>query len=257
VSRETGSRPCLVHCNGRTPIDAWGRYILEPSVAWVWPLIDRIRTGPLSDLKDAACLERLLMDLGLHEPVDDDVPVPLLPFSGKGLAIRRRPAEFARFLEWLAGRPPIESYVEIGVGNGGAFIAAVETLRRFHPLGLAIGVSPAAPAVLLDYIARTTHAHHAPGQRAADGLRATTKRRSRADLVLIDAHRSTGDPLADWEYARSRSRYVAFHGIADDESRGGPSLWRGIRSTYPNTYEFVDHRLPVEARAGLGVVDLA
>src|SRR5439155_19033196 len=120
VNRETGARPCLIHCNGDVPMEPWARYVLEPPEAWAWLLIDRIRAEPLPALRDREHVERMLLDLGLHEPVDDDVPAHLLPYSGKGLAIRRRPDEFAAMLAWLASRPPVQSYVEVGVGNGGA-----------------------------------------------------------------------------------------------------------------------------------------
>jgi hypothetical protein len=257
LNRETGTRPCLIHCSGSVPVDPWGRYVLEPPVTWVWPLIDQVRTEPLSRLAAPQNIERLLLDLGLHEPVGDDVPDRLLPFSGKGLAIRRRPSEFAPWLGWLANGPPIGSYVEVGVGGGGAFVATVELLRRFHTPILAIGVGTGTPEVLLDYVRRTADARFVRGARAVDGLRGVVERGGHVDLTLIDADRPDGDARADWEYARACSRYVAIHGITRDEPSGAASLWEEIRATHRRTREFIDRSLPPASRAGLGVVDLA
>jgi hypothetical protein len=257
VNRETGGRPCLVHCAGNVPVSPWARYILGPPVAWIGPLIDCIRTSPLSEFQDAAQVERLLLHLGLHEPIDDDVPAHLLPFCGKGLAIRRRPKELAAFLAWMATRPPIGSYVEVGSGNGGGFIATVEFLRRFHPLHLAISVGSDAPDVLLDYVSRTGGVHHVLGDRATDGLQSIVASEGHVDLVLIDAQRPDSGSGADWDYARSYSRYVAIHGIAAAGAPVARSLWEEIRASYRVTCEFVDRSLPAEMRFGLGVVDLA
>ena len=257
ANRETGGRPCLVHCNGRVPMDAWARYILEPDPAWAWPLIERIRAEPPSAMRDASRLGRLLLGLGLDDPDDDDVPSELLPFSGKGLGIRRRPSEFAPLLAWLATRPPIRSYVEAGVGNGGAFLATVEALRRSHPLALAIGVGPERSAILRDYVARPGAARYVPGVGLADGLRGLDDPAGPVDLALIDADRPDGDPRADWAHARSRCRLVAIHGIASPRFLGARSLWEEIRSAHRDTREFIDPRLPPGSRLGIGVVDLA
>ena len=256
VNRETGTRPCLIHCTGLVPIQPWARYVLDPPVPWIWPLIDRIRTEPLLALRDPAQVEQVLLHLGLHEPVHDDVPVDLLPYSDKGLAIRRRPTEFAALLAWLANRPPIRSYVEVGVGSGGAFIATVEFLRRAGPVDLAVAIGPGCPPVLRDYVARTPTAQFIPGRRAADGLQGLVGENGHVEFVLIDAQGSE-NPRADWNAARACSRFVALHGIAVEEPTGVAGLWQQIRATYPRTHEFVDHRLTPEARAGLGVVDLA
>jgi hypothetical protein len=257
VNRETGGRPCVIHANNGSPVASWARYVLEPPVAWYWPLLDLIRHLPLRGLCDASRLESLLLCLGLHEPVDADVPAHLLPYTGKGLAIRRRPGEMAAFLAWLASRPPVGSYVEVGCGNGGALLATVEFLRRFRPIDLALGVGPDTPPVLLDYVSRVGDTHYICGSRAVLGLESIAVREGHVDLVVIDACQPDSDPLADWECARSCGRYVVLHGIASAAAPTGRRLWETIQAKHHATREFVDLQLPAEARLGLGVVDLA
>jgi hypothetical protein len=257
VNRETGGRPCLIHCPGGMPVAPWAHYVLDPPVAWYWPLISVIRSQTRSDLENTARLESLLLRLGLHEPIDDDVPAHLLPYSGKGLAIRRRPGEMAAFLAWLASRPPVGSYVEVGCGNGGAFIATVEFLRRFRPIDLALSVGPDTPPLLLDYVSRVRDTRYIRGSRAVHGLERIAAREGHVDLVVIDACQPDSDPLADWEYARSCGRYVVLHGIASAAAPTARRLWETIQAKHRATREFVDLQLPAEARLGLGVVDLA
>jgi hypothetical protein len=257
VNRETGSRPCLLHGNGGVPMEPWARYVLEPPVLWAWPLVARIRSEPLPALRDRGHVERLLLDLGLHEPVDDDVPVHLLPYSGKGLAIRRRPSEYATLLAWLASRPA-DPLVRRGRRRQRR---CVHRDRRVPPALPAArpgpGRRPRLPAVLLDYVSRARTAHHVRGSRAADGLRGIAMRGGHVDLVLIDAHRPDGDARADWrspDRAAATSRSTA----SRPPTRRRPHCSGGqIRSAHRMTREFVDRRLPSGSCVGLGVVDLA
>ncbi|HKI16560.1 MAG TPA: hypothetical protein VKA15_01710 [Isosphaeraceae bacterium] len=257
VNRDTGGRPCVIHSNSGSPVASWARYVLDPPVAWYWPLLDLIRHLPLRELRDASRLESLVLRLGLHEPVDADVPAHLLPYSGKGLAIRRRSGEMAAFLAWLASRPPVGSYVEVGCGNGGAFLATVEFLRRLRPIDLALGVGPDTPPLLLDYVSRVRDTHYIRGRRARDGLESIAKRDGHVDLVVIDACQPDSDPVADWEYARSCGRYVVLHGIASAAAASARPLWETIQAKHHATREFVDRQLTAETQFGLGVVDLA
>jgi hypothetical protein len=92
---ETGARPCVIHANANIPLEPWAKYVLEPSPVWIWPLIERLRTLPLADLRKPAVVESLLCELGLHDPIEGYVEDSLLPFTGKGLSIWQRPSEFA------------------------------------------------------------------------------------------------------------------------------------------------------------------
>ena len=256
VNRETGGRPCLIHGAGDIPLASWASYILDPSPDWIWPLIDHIRQTPPNTLQNTASVEQLLLGLGLHDQLEGNVPDEMLQYTGKGLSIWQWPNQFAPYLAWLATQPSIRSYVEIGVNMGGSFIATVEYLRRFHPLALAIGVDPWQSPPVRDYVTWTAGVRFVAGTRTSDDLQRLVAQAGVIDLVLIDGDHSHDAVRADWEFARSCSRYVAFHDIATDAFPGVQSLWAEIRSNYRRTYEFVDQYPLYENRAGIGVVDL-
>jgi hypothetical protein len=256
VNRETGGRPCLIHANGCIPLEPWAKYVLDPSSVWIWPLIDCIRNADLPSLRDVAFVEYLLLELGLHDPTNGFVPDSLLAYTGKGLSIWRCPNEFARYLVWLAARPPIRSYLEIGVESGGSFITTTEYLRRFHPLRAAIGLDPVLSPPVFDYVSRSDGVHFIQGTQASEELRWLIEQLGEVDLVFIDGDHSPDAVRADWEFARSHSRYVAFHKIMAKNRPGVTSLWEEIRSTHPKNWEFVDSRWRPNLGAGIGAVEL-
>lgn len=257
LNRETGARPCLIHANANIPLDPWGRYVLDPPTVWMWPLIGRIRHAPLDSLRDVNFVQRLLLELGLHDPIDGAVPDDLLAFTGKGLSIWQRPNELAAYLVWLATRPPIRSYLEIGVESGGSFIATIEYLRRFHPLSLAIGVDPNLSSPVRDYVTRTDGAYFLIGTQASNELRGLVEKAGGIDLIFIDGDHSHEGVRADWRFARECGRYVAFHDVAAECLPGVMSLWSEIRSAYVQTVDFVDADWKPNRWAGIGLVDLA
>ena len=258
MNRETSERPCLIHANAKIPVEPWANYVLNPSTVWMWPLIERIRHAPLSQLRDVEGVESLLLTLGLHDPVEGMLRESQLCFSGKGLSIWQRTFEFASYLVWLSRRPAIDSYLEIGVESGGSFITTIEYLRRFHPLSIAVGVDPWFSEPVRAYVSRTLGAHFVQGTQESPELRSLVDTIGMVDLTLIDGDHSHHAVRQDWEFARTRSRDVAFHDIAGDNLPGVKSLWTQIREENPhNTYEFVDDYWVPNQWAGLGVVEVA
>ncbi|HEX3449570.1 MAG TPA: hypothetical protein VHS97_15045 [Isosphaeraceae bacterium] len=257
LNRETGARPCLVHGAGNVPLGAWANYILDSPPVWNWPLIQRIRQAPLKVLRNPSGVERLLLGLGLHERTAAALPDELLQYSGKGLSIWQWPNQFSPYLVWLARQPPIRSYVEIGVNEGGSFITTVEYLRRFHPLSLAIAVGPYLSPRVHDYVRRTAGTHFVAGNRSSQELRELVAAERGIGLTFIDGEHFGTSVRADWEFARSCTRYVAFHDIATNMFPDVTSLWAEIRATYKKTYEFVAQYRCLDSCAGIGVVDSA
>lgn len=257
INRETGERPCLIHANAKIPIDPWANYVLNAPTVWMWPLIERIRCAPLSQLREIGGVESLLLDLGLHDPVEGMVRESQLCYSGKGLSIWQRPIEFASYLVWLSKRPAIQSYLEFGVESGGSFITTVEYLRRFHPLDIAVGVDPWFSDPVRDYVSRTPGTHFVQGTQGSPELRDLVDIIGTLDLVLIDGDHSHDGVREDWKFASTRSRCVAFHDIAGENLPGVKSLWTEIRNENPNnTCEFVDDHWQPNPWAGLGVIEL-
>ncbi len=254
VNRETGGRPCVIHCNSDAPLDAWGNYVLDPSPAWIWPLIDKIRGQELAQLRDVDALEGLILELGLHAPLEGALPEAMLPYTCKGLAIWQQPRELAEYLVWLSARPPIGSYLEIGVESGGTFITTIEYLRRFHPLHTAIGLDPTLNSQVRDYVSRTAGLHFLRGTLDSEWVRRQIRNLGSIDLTLIDGDHADAAVRADWHFARQHSRYVVLHDVAQGDHPGPSSLWREIKSSFCLTREFVARNAPAW---GLGLVDMA
>jgi hypothetical protein len=255
-NRETGAHPCVIHANADIPFEPWAQYVLTPSPVWIWPLIDRIRNAPRESLRDVGFVTLLILDLGLHDRVADVLSNDLLDFTGKGLSIWQRPNEFAEYLVWLADRPPIHSYLEIGVHSGGTFIATVEFLRRFHPLQTAISLDPILTPPIQDYVMRTQGVLYVQGTQDFDQLHWLVNQVGRFDLVFINGDHSEHSIRADWEFALQNSRYVAIHDIASESYPDVKSLWQEIQSTHRETDEFVDQNSRIHSQWGIGVVDL-
>lgn len=253
-NRETGGRACIVHANGSTPVEPWGRYVLEPPTVWNGRLIQRLRTAELATLQDVESLTQLLLDLGLHAVRSEAFDVDLLPYCDKGLAIWQQPVEFARYLVWLSTRPPIQSYLEIGVADGGSFITTVEYLRRFHPLRVAGGLDPVLSHQVHDYTLRHRDVHFVQGTSACAEAERFSAAVGRWDLILIDGEHTARAVRADWDFARRHGRYVAFHDIAPGRFDGLWQLWQHICATYAQTSDFTDYQQ--YAPLGLGIVDL-
>ena len=252
VNRETGGRPCLLHPNGSIPVDRWGKYVFEPSPAWNGPLIQRIRLAPRAALQDVDCLTRLLLDLGLQEKHDELIDEALLPYCGKGLGISYQPYEFAKYLIWLSERPPIDSFLQIGVGSGGSFITTIEYLRRFHPLRLACGTGRRFTPAVQDYCSRTTGTRLIAGPRSSATAQFGTLL-GQFHLAAIEAEEDKTDIYADWSTARQHSRMVSLHPIVSSPCPAASSLWSDIKSTGMQTYDFIDHEH--FKPCGIGVVD--
>lgn len=261
VNRETGSRPCLYHANGNVPLRPWGKYVLDMPTVWIWPLIDRIRTAPHKELRDVKAVQALLLELGLHQ-ADPDLPDgcvddQLLPYTGKGLSIWQRPDEFAEYLIWLSKRPPIQTYLEIGVEAGGSFITTIEFLKRFHPLKTAVGVDPWYSPTVQDYVRRTKGVQFVCGTRDTLELHRLIKSLGGFDLILIDGDHSAEGVRADWEFARTLSQCIAFHDISTGCTPGVGAIWAEIRASHNNTHEFISKAPHLSPWMGFGVVELA
>jgi len=261
VNRETGARPCLYHANGNVPLRPWAKYVMNMPTVWIWPLIDRIRNVPQRQLCDVSAVQALLLELGLHQ-VNPDLPSgcisdEFLPYTGKGLSIWQRPDEFAEYLVWLIKRPPIHSYLEFGVDSGGSFITTIEFLKRFHPIETAIGVDPRYSLPVQDYVNRTKSVHFVCGTRDSVELHGLINAIGSFDLTFIDGDHSAAGVRADWEFARSRSRCVAFHDIAAESMPGVRSLWADIRSNHRNTHEFISQASNSCPWMGIGAVEIS
>lgn len=257
MNRETGARPCILHGNGGIPLELWKDYVLHDQPRWALPLLERIRSAPRARLREPDFLEELLLWLGLHHPVEDAFPDHLLPYAGKGLQIWQFPNQYAPFLQWLSGLPPVRSFVEIGVNEGGSFLTTVEYLRIFHPLSLAVGVDPYQSSLVQAYVKTQPDVRFLEGASSQPEFLELLNAIGLVDLVFVDGDHTEAGVRFDWETVRTRARYVAFHDILDDYWEGVGKLWAQIKTSHRRTWEFVDVYPTTQRKGGIGVVDLA
>jgi hypothetical protein len=208
ICRETQSRPCIIHGFDDQHAPGWAKYVLSPSPAWIWQHIDRIRTPDLAVLQDPQKLELRLLGLGFEVTQDAAWPDDLLPWTSCGLGIRRTPGAFADFLIWLSMRSQLDTYLETCVADGGAFIATVEYLRRFHPNLKAAGFDACRSPFLQDYVARVEHVELHPEQLTAHELPRVLRQFGQIDVAVVGGDADRGRAEVDWQLLRMHSRCI-------------------------------------------------
>lgn len=188
-------------------------------------LIDLIRTTPLNDLRDVEYLEdELLPALGFN------VDFPLYPerlhrYDG-GLRSWQWPNQFAPYLVYLSGQN-VQTYLEIGVHQGGTFIITVEYLKRFNPVHSAVAMDAARSKQLTRYCEDSGYEYYVLDSHDHEARRVLGGRQF--DLCLIDGDHSYEGFHADWTLVHTRARLIALH---DATNRGYPWI-QAFYDSYP------------------------
>lgn len=174
-------------------------------------------------------------------------------FKGKpnsNLRLLQNPREFAEFLLFMAARR-VNTYLEIGVSNGGSFFMADSYLRAVNPdfqYSLGCDQSP-APYDFIEYRWRFPK---------TDYRRARTDEiklgRERYDLAFIDACHAEKWALHDFQKVKNHCRWVAFHDIVLPRATVSRA-WQKIKAGHPQNWEFIDRTL--DKTLGIGVVAVA
>ncbi|MBI5773970.1 MAG: class I SAM-dependent methyltransferase [Verrucomicrobia bacterium] len=174
---------------------------------------------------------------------------PRLNWHGTRLRIVQYPAEFARFLVFLA-RNHVRSYVEIGVSTGGSLFMVDSYLRAAVP-NYERTVGYDRTSKLRDWEAyrqRFGSIEFRPQNSKDINLAGES-----FDAAFIDANHSEPWVLQDFEKVRAHCRLAGFHDIV----LAGASVdkaWQQIKSQHQRHWEFIETRLPPECRCGIGVV---
>jgi cephalosporin hydroxylase len=202
--------------------------------------VQLIREAPLEKLLDPGYLETdLLPRAGFNDELLHEFPTSLRRHTGLGLLHWQYPNQFSKYLVELSRRS-IESYLEIGVRHGGTFVITVEYLSRFHPIKDAVAVDLEPTPGLRRYqksrggvTIMRANSHDQPFQ---DFVRDHEP----FDLVLIDGDHSEEGCREDFETVRDRARIVVFHDIVSDPVPGVGRVWRDVKATYADRYEFLE-----------------
>lgn len=223
--------------------------------------LELIRGADIEDLLDVEFLEyELIPALGMNDHMAGLLPDPPPPrFNVGGLRLQQYPNQLARFWRWIGSRN-IQRYLEIGVANGGTFMATVEYLRRVNHGRFERGIAcdPIPPGDDLrhycdngaDCIYYQMSSH---GPEFEDAIRGQT-----FDLVLIDGDHSEAAATADYHLVRGRSRYIAFHDLFNSGCPGVAKTFAKAAHDYPRGAVFCQqYDKPNSAggqHAGFGVV---
>jgi Methyltransferase domain len=197
----------------------------------------RIATEPLHRLSDPHHLtHELLPALGLTTHAAPDLfPAHLNASVGRGVQSIQFPNQFGPYLAAMTNAG-IESYLEVGVEQGGTFAITVEVLRRFG-LRQAIAVDLTPPAILDQW--RRPEVSFVQVDSHSTAFAELVRQHAPIDLALIDGDHSEEGVRSDFEMLRPFSRILAFHDIAQEYGFPGVGrVWRSLKETCTDEYEF-------------------
>ena len=201
-------------------------------------LINLIRNKDLGYLSNPELLEHeLLLQLGLSDAGLEEFPEELYPFCGKGLLSWQYPNQFSKYLVKLS-KYKIESYLEIGVKDGGTFIITVEYLNRFHELHNVVGVDICSSPACIIYEEFNPKARFLQIDSQSDQFRDYIAESPRFDLVLIDGLHEESSCRHDFETIKDKANIIVLHDMASDVCPGVVKVWQDIRAGYSDVYNF-------------------
>lgn len=186
----------------------------------------------------------------LAETLKPHCRIRRMGWRGSRLRIIQFPREFAAFLIHLAGAQ-VCSYLEIGTSTGGSFFT-VDAYLRCAVTGYERTVGYDRTSKLRgyeEYRARfpTCEFRHQSSKQMNLGA-------EQFDAAFIDARHIEKWVIQDFNKVRNNARIVAFHDIVLTGSTVG-NAWATIRKE-GESFDIIDETIPVEARCGIGVIQL-
>jgi len=157
--------------------------------------------------------------------------------------IYQTPNQIAKALVYLS-EFKIESYLEIGVFQGGNFIFVSEYLRRFNPDIKCTGLDPT------DFLNPEIHAI-IESEDWLEFIPATSDDiKQKYDLVLIDGEHTGGWPERDYNNVGKFAKICMVHDIQETTCPDAVNFWKGL---HKEKVEFLDctSELPTQ---GIGIV---
>ena len=144
--------------------------------------------------------------------------------------IYQTPNQIAKALVYLS-ELTVNSYLEIGVFQGGNFIFVSEYLRRFNPQIQCTGIDPTD--YLNEEIKEVIDANPYMTFRAVTSAEIAGKE---FDLVLIDGDHSAEWVARDWENVGRHAKYCMVHDIQDAYCPDVVWYWGNIKGDNPVTF---------------------
>jgi hypothetical protein len=212
-----------------------------------------IQCLPLAVLRDPIVVANLIRAFGIVQwgpPVFGDEEI--YKNRQEDMAgIYQTPGQLAAALVYLSTFK-IESYLEVGVFQGGCFLFVSEYLRRFNPEIRCQGIDPTGylNPEIRDIIAVESWINFAPV--TSDMLAGETW--PPFDLVLIDGDHTTAWVERDWANVGRRAKICLIHDIQETSCPDIVAFWAGLEEKeHARTMEFLEHSSPVPLQ-GIGLI---
>ncbi|KPK97176.1 MAG: hypothetical protein AMJ95_10495 [Omnitrophica WOR_2 bacterium SM23_72] len=203
--------------------------------------INYLRDKDLKYLSDAKLLELdLLPKLGLHNNWINQAPDEFYPFMGHGLYLWQYPNQFSKYLVHLS-QFKIDTYLEIGVNQGGSFIMTTEYLKRFNKLKYAIAVDIKSFPIITEYRNMNPLVNYMLVDTRSAAFKELIKNHPGFDLVLIDGDHTEEGCRNDFEIIKDKANIFVLHDIVDDFLPGVRKVWNEIKGSYADEYVFFEY----------------
>lgn len=223
--------------------------------------------GPMTN-KNIIAVTSLIRRLGVESLKDPDVVADLVRSFGlvqwgppvfgadevfkntteQMAGIYQTPCQLGRALVYLS-EFKIDSYLEIGVFQGGCFLFVSEYLRRFNPGIVCLGIDPT------NYLnPEVREIIELSDWMKFAGVTSDKLRGRKFDLVFIDGAHENGWTRADWENVGKNAKVCMFHDVQETSCPEVVAFWDELKQDKKKTaVEFLECQTDVPLH-GIGII---
>lgn len=223
--------------------------------------------GPMNN-KNILAVTSLIRRMGVESLRDPDVVADLVrafgivqwgaPVFGQDevfknatpsmAGIYQTPCQLGRALAYLS-EFKVESYLEIGVFQGGCFLFVSEYLRRFNPGIVCLGIDPT------NYLnPEVREIVELSDWMKFAGVTSDKLRGRKFDLVFIDGAHENGWTKADWENVGKHAKVCMIHDIQETSCPEVVAFWEELKQDKKKQYiEFLEHTADAPLQ-GIGII---
>lgn len=211
-------------------------------------------------------IETVLPTFGMNNEYLHEIPKEFEQYIGWGIKFWQYPNQFSKFLFYLKEKK-IDSYLEIGCRWGGTFIIVNEVLKRYNHSLVSHALDIIPPSEILD-IYQNQFDGNKFFYHQIDSINPflfqtlgdiSTTLDLKIDLVFIDGCHSYTCVMKDYHTAiMLGAKYIVFHDIVNDSTKGNRLAWTEIKRNHQNIQEFTDQYDSLDGTfLGIGVIEVS
>jgi len=210
-----------------------------------------IRSLSLSDLQNPTVVANLVRAFGIVQwgPEvfgKDEQFKNLFPYMA---GIYQTPDQIAKALIYLS-EFPINTYLEIGIFQGGNFLFVSEYLHRFNPGIRCIGIDPTAISFMNDEIQSTIEKEV---WITFKPITSDLIQGQEFDVVFIDGDHTAEWINKDWNNVGKFAKLCIIHDIQETTCPACLEFWNELKKLKKKTVEFLDCTSSVPTQ-GIGII---